>query len=930
MIRKPLETARPPRIAHLLASFCTAIALSAGVFTPHLGYGHGTVDDEHDENLDEIPGGASGLLPDDATNPVLHGQVGPLLPMHTMSVHNTIMWKKDAKMPLMLMFHRHSAYTADEVANPDVIDFLIANPNPDGDSLAYKTATDPIGFGLGKVAFTSPLNQFNSSFRRSFNQFAYGGYNIIHDVSQSVPTRISRDQTRELTQLWDMNHADAFKFDFAAPKFSAALLTNNDANLNIEAFRNAGNSKGLFYDMYCPGSSTLADGRPVFMGGHDMNSQNGSYRIQIFDPEAETWAPRPASCMRQYFGTAASAKALRIAKLGAEFENDTYLEGYYRKLTNELIAGGLNEVEARAAMTSKYLPDCDPHVAIINGVPSVVQSPTYPGMLLKGEAGTVTHPGKLTSDMKYARWYPSQVTLPTNQIFIFSGWDRDETNYPQPAVINNTSTAMGPFLARPTEYPDVPANADLAGFMKGGGDTDFLNSRVKHVVPEIYDAATDTCFALENSPLFHNGWYPNGIVVQTGPGRDDWKIAVMDGEILGKVPSVEVNGVPVGAHKPATTVVDRNFNKTWILDVQGAFKDPARDTPPANVLTSQEPPAYWKFVAASSASHTAFTGNASIIELDKKGSVLSHKLTHFGGQELPDPLQTNGGPSLRSDKVEEIDFGSLSKKLRRGERPVMPQWKIVGKMYQPGRQNYATPLPDGTIVLLGGNGGTLPGIEAWSLHMQHYNPSKGGAFVYDKTKPFAGDATNSVKKLAKTLIPRDEHGIIQLFPDATVYLGGQNRNGLVRLGDPAAPLGDSDLGVPVGQLFRPPYLFDKNAFPIANRPAITKAPTTVDFGKPFKIDIASLKEIKGVSMIRTGAMSHSLNSDIRLVKVAFTHNGTTGLTVFPPKLAGTAIGGYYMLFLVDKAGVPSMGVKVALGRHIEKRIGKPLAKFVTN
>jgi hypothetical protein len=399
--------------------------------------------------------------------------------------------------------------------------------------------------------------------------------------------------------------------------------------------------------------------------------------------------------------------------------------------------------------------------------------------------------------------------------------------------------------------------------------------------------------------------------VQTGPGRNDWSVAVLDGEIVGKVP---------GNHTPAASVQDRQFNKMWMLDVQAAMKDPQRDVPPPNVLTSEEAPKFWKFVSASSASHTAFTGNASIIELDKRGNVVSHKLTHFGGQELPDPSQTNGGPTFRSDKVEEIEFAPLSKKPKRGESVQMPQWKIVGKMYQPGRQNYATPLPDGTIVLLGGNGGTLPGIEAWSLHMQHYDPKKGATYNYDPAVLFKDDVNNSVRKLAKTLIPRDEHGIIQLFPDASVYLGGQNRNGLVRPGDPAAPLGDSDLGVPVGQLFRPPYLFDKNAFPVASRPAITSTPQTVDYGRPFKVGVASAKRIKSVSMVRTGAMSHSLNTDIRLVKLAFKQNGATGLTIYPPKLPGTAIGGYYMLFVVDEDGVPSVASKLVLGRDIGNRL----------
>jgi hypothetical protein len=170
MIRKPLPSARY-NFARKLTSLCTAVALGAGMFTPHLGYGHGeNPGDEHDPDPGEIPEGQSGLLPDDATNPVLHGQVGPLLPMHTMSVHNTLVWKKNQKLPHMLMFHRHSAYRADEVANPDVIDFLINNPNPDGNSPSYKAASEPNGASLGRTAFSSPQNQFNSSFRRTFNQ----------------------------------------------------------------------------------------------------------------------------------------------------------------------------------------------------------------------------------------------------------------------------------------------------------------------------------------------------------------------------------------------------------------------------------------------------------------------------------------------------------------------------------------------------------------------------------------------------------------------------------------------------------------------------------------------------------------------------------------------------------------------------------------
>jgi hypothetical protein len=305
------------------------------------------------------------------------------------------------------------------------------------------------------------------------------------------------------------------------------------------------------------------------------------------------------------------------------------------------------------------------------------------------------------------------------------------------------------------------------------------------------------------------------------------------------------------------------------------------------------------------------------MKLDKLGNIKYHRLTHFGGQ------RPAGG---NSDDIEQINFEGLSKKVTKkdptpGEAPA---WKVLTpKLYQPGRQNYATPLPDGTTVLLGGNGGnagTNAGLGPWenhSLHLQHFIPG-------DSDSPFAMAGMDMCNKLAKSLIPRDEHGIIQLMPDGTVYLGGQNRNGLVRIGDPTAPLGDSDLGVPCGQIFTPPYLFDPATGQPAERPVIVKGPDAIKYGKPFKVSTYSKKGIKAVTLIRTGSMSHSLNTDVRYVKLEFkagkSKEGMSTLTVYSPKLPATAVGGYYYLFILDNAGVPSIAKVTVVGTEIDKRL----------
>src|SRR5687768_13132682 len=55
----------------------------------------------------------------------------------------------------------------------------------------------------------------------------------------------------------------------------------------------------MFYNTYCNARVTLSDGRVYVFGGHDMQSNNGLYKVNIFDPETESWVPRTQSCTRR-------------------------------------------------------------------------------------------------------------------------------------------------------------------------------------------------------------------------------------------------------------------------------------------------------------------------------------------------------------------------------------------------------------------------------------------------------------------------------------------------------------------------------------------------------------------------------------------------------------------------------------------------------
>jgi hypothetical protein len=801
-----------------------------------------------DVDLSVRPTGTVSWLTHTNTDPRLYGKVGPVLPMHAMSVHNTMVWKTNEDTPKMLMFHRHSGYTADEMVNPDIVNFVIQNPNP-GPTFSNQTALANSG------------NQFNSAMRRSFNQLCYGGYTIIHDVSQSVPQRIRVDQTLDLCQLYDWGHPDAYKYDTNSPKLLPAALNNHDAELNFGATKNMGVSRGLYYDMYCPGFCTLEDGRPIFPGGHDMNSQNGNYRIQVFDPDSETWLQRPMSCMRAQYNADPA---------------DPYSELYFKSKKDQ----GLAERFIYFPTGNSISNDCNPH--LLSSIKGVDYSTNYPAVRLMGPNGTVTHPAPVPGDMRYARWYPLAIALPGNKAYIAGGWDRDELTPPGVATADSSSTWLTNFFNNSYWSTNMPWNFKLAGFLSASAGTP--STQVTQPVPEVYDGDTDTTYALENARLIQNDWYPNGCVVQTGPNEDDWKVLV-NSSILFE--DAAETGGELGSASSSTA-----SRGTFLVDVQGAMIDPDRETP--NVREGK----WLKFVDLATNTFAPFSANSDLMEIDTEGKVVSHRLYHMGGR--------NSAGNVTATSMY-LDLTSFSKVRLPGDPPTpMPKWTTIGtnsynRLKVPARQNYATPMPDGKICIIGGNGTGNPGIEAWSLHVQILDPATGVFTTMDKSQ-----------------VPRDEHGIIHLWPDGRVYMGGQNRNGITPAGNPFAPAGDADLGVPCGQFFTPPYLYDANTNE-AVRPVITSAPAQIDYGVDFNVSVDDASSIASVCIIRTGSMSHSLCTDRRYIKLPFSNVGGNVLRVTSPVLPGTAIGGYYMLFVVKNTGTPCHAKKVVLGTRVASR-----------
>ena len=147
--------------------------------------------------------------------------------------------------------------------------------------------------------------------------------------------------------------------------------------------------------------------------------------------------------------------------------------------------------------------------------------------------------------------------------------------------------------------------------------------------------------------------------------------------------------------------------------------------------------------------------------------------------------------------------------------------------------------------------------------------------------------------MAPMHVPREYHGTALLLPDGRVLESGMG----------------ADFGnVPdekSAEFYSPPYLFR------GPRPAISQAPSLLQYGTNFFVATPDATDITKVVLIRTGAVTHFFDENERYVLLSF-QQATGGLTVSAPSSAFLAPPGYYMLFLVNSAGVPSIAPFVQL------------------
>jgi hypothetical protein len=382
--------------------------------------------------------------------------------------------------------------------------------------------------------------------------------------------------------------------------------------------------------------------------------------------------------------------------------------------------------------------------------------------------------------------------------------------------------------------------------------------RDDHGIPTTYFFSPDG--SLQKGPdMAHGRWYPTVTVLSDGrmltmAGRDQNNAVVTTPEIWENNHWVELTGAgdTIIPYYPRNFVDPRNglifyaserVRSKW-FDVDGTGAGGARGN------WSQGPSHIYGF--------NRDYGSAVMYDA---GKIL---VVGGGGNTswpTPDP-KTN----VPTATAEIIDLKAAS-----------PTWRSTGSMAFPRRHMNATILPDGQVLATGGTrGGGFVNID----------PS-----LAAKTAELWNPSTGTWTQLAANSVMRVYHSVSLLLPDGTVLHGSS---------------GDAMAGLQVvppqrnHEIFQPPYLF-KGA-----RPTITSAPTAVGWGQTFSVATPNAAQVTAVRWIRLGTVTHAFDAGQRANTLPFTINGGN-LDVVAPSGPFEAPPGHYMLFILNRNGVPSTG-----------------------
>ncbi|MBE8970298.1 DUF1929 domain-containing protein [Nostocales cyanobacterium LEGE 12452] len=442
--------------------------------------------------------------------------------------------------------------------------------------------------------------------------------------------------------------------------------------------------------------------------------------------------------------------------------------------------------------------------------------------------------------------------LRTGKVFFFcgSGNDPNRLNTPYDSVVWDVNKGTFSSQAPPLDSNNQPMDIFCAGHsFRPDGQLLVAGGTLR------YDPFYGSPYALMFDPIaekwvkirsMNNGrWYPT--VLTLGSGR---VLAVSGPDKDGKLnrqPEIYSALFPNGWKAFPTTSALPPYAHLFLLSSGKIFYSGAQMggtgvTP--RILTLPE-------TFTPSITETVVTGLQDIAFGDQAASVLlppaqDQKVMILGG----------GSGKTATKRVNIVDLKASN-----------PTYVAAKPLNYARMHHSAVLLPDRTVFVC--NGSKMnEDITQSMLPAEIYNP-----------------ATNTWTVVAKQNVPRVYHSVAVLLPDGRVVTAG---------GNPQRRVNELRL-----EIYSPAYMS-------RSRPVIRRAPQTVTYGQQFTIQTPQAANIKWVSLIRPTATTHSCDTEQRLVDAPITSRNATSLNVRVINNRNIAPPGWYMLFISDNNGTPSV------------------------
>jgi hypothetical protein len=199
--------------------------------------------------------------------------------------------------------------------------------------------------------------------------------------------------------------------------------------------------------------------------------------------------------------------------------------------------------------------------------------------------------------------------------------------------------------------------------------------------------------------------------------------------------------------------------------------------------------------------------------------------------------------------------------------------------------SHATVLADGKVFV---NGGSAVG-----------NKLEGQVYQSETWNPATGQWTNTATAQRHRLY----HSNALLLPDGTVMTGGGG-----------APGPTKELNA---EIYYPPYLYTAAGTP-APRPTINVYPTLLKMSEPthlpeFWMTVGPADTISRVTLLHIGSVTHSNNMEQSFQELPVRQEGAN-LYVTTPRNPNYTVPGFYMLFVFNTDGVPSVAKIIKIMR----------------